>query len=229
MPATRLLNRNSPASALKMSLPSSFGGWCASKKSAPPKMRMAASAATARFQYVPRRRDAARNSRSTIGRKIMQRFPAFDNTVQVRSILNCHQRFPRRRLILAAKQALEPAGFFHLVALGRRQPEIIQQMAPRPPNTKKKIVRQSDSKPKIYGKLLPRPECTAPPQRPENFERQRRRVKRAPGQNQHAADRAKNGTIEVAGRQSEPHTPPAQSHQISDEHDQVDQHHASRE
>src|SRR6266496_2860218 len=71
MPAMTLLNTNKPDNTWKISLPSSLGGTRPSNHNVPAKTRIADSAAKARFQYVPRRREATRNSRSTIGKNVI--------------------------------------------------------------------------------------------------------------------------------------------------------------
>ena len=120
--------------------------------------------------------------------------------------------------------AAEPADSSRLIALGRRFPEIIQQMSPRPPDPEQKIVRQPDSEPEINVEILAGLKRAASGPPPQNLQRQAPRVKRPPGQNEHARYGAENGAVETARRQPQPHPHPAQGHDIHHQRDKIDHH-----
>src|SRR5262249_53970020 len=127
-----------------MSLPSSFGTWFDSIHNAPTKITIATSAASARFQYVPRRRDATRSSRSTIGKKII----VLQTTPNRGSGITRRQDVGRRDPGSAfAGKPFPPPRLSGLKTQGGGVAEIVQQLAPRPIEPKVKIVRQTDSKP----------------------------------------------------------------------------------
>src|SRR6266568_6537607 len=82
---------------LKTSLPSSLGATRPSNHNVPHKTRMATSATVARLKYVPRRRDATRSSRSTMGRKVMS--SEFNSVLRLRDVK------PKRRRAAAVQGA----------------------------------------------------------------------------------------------------------------------------